>query len=699
MFPKGPRFPTAKVPDVPGPATYNPQDPEYDTYKRGAFLEKTNRFFKGKASDVPGPGSYDPDGNPSSKSVHDRYVALQRKVEELEKLHVDSKKSHDQELERLRTDLKLALKNGSEQTERADKLKRQLDLTEAKNLEMKKSATLDKAQIRELGMKLRSTEHERTQCTCKQEAAEARRALQTIEAKHKNELREKDARISELSKGIEAEKRQKDLVALKLRETLSVAAQRDRTKLSVEESLREVQAVSEKALSDLEEAKTQAAKKQQGLTCALRSAAKEYGRLASSTISKSPHHKLKRKNGTLQVLVFHLERKLANAEAQVQELAHLVRYTKNDNAFLATQLKEVEEEVAFYRQAWKDCASEKNTPPDLSDLERELADLERDTLLNAEETMEALALDSRIWDKYHRLKSDSLLLHSSTLLKGLLDTQALVDQTAVQLSDAEQRHAELLASLDALSAKYDSLLGELEAANTSLALSKAAEQASAKQLERARAHTEAEVAKVEQNLQREKEAAQRLSATLQKSRIAEEALREEIQKLMEALEEAERYRDAYSSLAEEVEALVARNALAEDEAQRLSRFNAEIVGHNNPAQRIVYVDKIRRELHETKQQLLMSIRDRDTVQMENDGLRHELQLYKSISVPQESKPRTALTRIPRMPPASQSAGLKPELKVSHTTRNISPSPPRRTRFGAITNIDYSRDEMTLDEII
>ena len=29
-------------------------DPEYDTYKRGAFLEKTNRFNKDKPDDIPG---------------------------------------------------------------------------------------------------------------------------------------------------------------------------------------------------------------------------------------------------------------------------------------------------------------------------------------------------------------------------------------------------------------------------------------------------------------------------------------------------------------------------------------------------------------------------------------------------------------------------------------------------------------------
>lgn len=67
------------------------------------------------------------------------------------------------------------------------------------------------------------------------------------------------------------------------------------------------------------------------------------------------------------------------------------------------------------------------------------------------------------------------------------------------------------------------------------------------------------------------------------------------------LAQAEQYHDAYNKLIEEVDELVLKNALAEDEAARLSKFNAEIIGHNNPAQRISYVDRIRRELHETKQ--------------------------------------------------------------------------------------------------
>ena len=64
---------------------------------------------------------------------------------------------------------------------------------------------------------------------------------------------------------------------------------------------------------------------------------------------------------------------------------------------------------------------------------------------------------------------------------------------------------------------------------------------------------------------------------------------------------AESYREAYQSIAEEMRALVARNDLAEEEANRLSQFNAELLGHGNPTQKILYVDRIRRELADAKQ--------------------------------------------------------------------------------------------------
>ncbi|EGO25632.1 hypothetical protein SERLADRAFT_466083 [Serpula lacrymans var. lacrymans S7.9] len=141
------------------------------------------------------------------------------------------------------------------------------------------------------------------------------------------------------------------------------------------------------------------------------------------------------------------------------------------------------------------------------------------------------------------------------------------------------------------------------------------------------------------------------------SKVAEESLKSEIEQLNAELTDTSRFQEAYLSLVEEVEGLLARNTLAEEETERLSKFNAEIIGHNNPAQRIMYVDRIRRELSETKQKLLMSMRDKDVVVAENDDLRHEIAMYKSVMVPVDSKPRTHITRVSRPPLSNQNLNV------------------------------------------
>lgn len=66
------------------------------------------------------------------------------------------------------------------------------------------------------------------------------------------------------------------------------------------------------------------------------------------------------------------------------------------------------------------------------------------------------------------------------------------------------------------------------------------------------------------------------------------------------LRDALRYEHAYKALSTEVDALVIRNELVEREADHLSQFNAEILGHANPNQKIHYLDRIRRDLADAK---------------------------------------------------------------------------------------------------
>lgn len=180
------------------------------------------------------------------------------------------------------------------------------------------------------------------------------------------------------------------------------------------------------------------------------------------------------------------------------------------------------------------------------------------------------------------------------------------------------------------------------------------------------------------------------------------------------LTEAERYREAYCSMIDEVDALVRKNALAEDEARKLSKFNAAILGHNNPQQRIMYVDKIRQELHETKQvsesrirrgntyrctscpqTLLLTTRDKETVISENDELRHELELYKSVGVPVDFKPRTTVTRVTRAPLVSQNLNALPASRARSNSRAASGC---GKRIDVVPELEYKEGDMTVDEL-
>ena len=136
--------------------------------------------------------------------------------------------------------------------------------------------------------------------------------------------------------------------------------------------------------------------------------------------------------------------------------------------------------------------------------------------------------------------------------------------------------------------------------------------------------------------------------------------------------EAESWKDAYEELLHEAQSLLARNTIAEEEAGRLSKVNAEILGHRNPMQRIYYVDKIRQELAETKHKLLMSTRDQEKARDENQTLKNELFMYKSIVVPADGKPRTALTRVNRIPLSSRLS--EENIPAKALDEKISPTP-------------------------
>ncbi|KAJ3530401.1 hypothetical protein NM688_g7715 [Phlebia brevispora] len=713
MFPRSNRFPSTKVSDVPGPGAYDPQDPEYDAYKHGAFLEKQDRFLKEKPSDVPGPSAYTTErcGNKrvEVKTVSgDRTAVLQRKLQEMERLYSESKKTHQAEVERLKGELSRAQRSNAEQNDRCDKLKKQNEVLDLRLSELKKINLSDQSEVKDLRVKLRLAEHERTQLASKQgDVGEAKKALQALDYKRREELRERDRRITDLEKSLATERKRKDGLESRLTEVKENANtelhQIQDSKKALDAALQEMKEEKERAKTSLLAFQTQAKDKEDELVAQLEQhrlllsrVAEEYGRLASSTISLVEHERAKSQSRVLSLRVARLERKLANSEGQVLELANLIRCTKDQNAILTTQLVQAETAVSYYREALHSALSERTAASGTRELDEDVAEITRENL-EAQLIANHFFLESAdVRSTYERARIEHLLLHSALLTRHLDEAERQIHQQSEQIVQVRDEHSAIQVELLAVRSNYEAVQARLVETTSSLSVSQAKEEALKKELESAKAKSKADVTKLEQQLKQEKDVSQKLATVVQTSKAAEEALRDEITLLTADLAEAEKYQEAYGSLIEEVDGLVERNALAEDEAQRLSKFNAEILGHHNPAQRIMYVDRIREELHEAKLQLLAVTRERDAFANEADDLQRELGLYMSV-VPMQSKPRTAVTRVARAPLANQN--MNTSGRSSRNARGTFSTGSGAKRLEVAPELEYREGDMTVDELM
>ncbi|KAI0339796.1 hypothetical protein BDW22DRAFT_1399371 [Trametopsis cervina] len=636
----------------------------------------------------------------------DRYAALQRKVEDLERIHAESKKAHQAELERLKLELSRSQRQNVEHAERIDKLKKQSAAQDARMQELKKTSTTDQAEIKDLRVKLRMSEHERTQLAAKQgEAGDAKRAVHTLEAKRREEARERERKVAELEKAVVLERKRREGAEEKLAEAMG----------KVEGEVQDARAAAEALEKDLRETRTESEQSKSALNTRLADAshaeaellaqledhkamlsrvAQEYGRLASSTVAKSQYERVRGESRALQLRVNRLERKFANTEGQVVELANFIRHTQDQNALLAAQLREAEEQLVFCASMMAGVPALENALDDI-ELAKEVYMIGRESR-DAEVAVRVVdRADNQLWEEHDRLRRGHLALHAGFLLRHVDEAQREVERLDKGLNTANQRIKKIELELTTSRSEHDTARSQLVETTSSLAVARGTEESLKKKVETIQAEKVAEVAKVQRILKQEREAGQRLSNLLHQSAIAEQALNAELDRMAADLTEAERYREAYCSMIDEVDALVRKNALAEDEARKLSKFNAAILGHNNPQQRIMYVDKIRQELHETKQTLLLTTRDKETVISDNDELRHELELYKSVGVPVDFKPRTTVTRVTRAPLVSQNLNALPASRARSNSRAASGG---GKRIDVVPELEYKEGDMTVDEL-
>jgi chromosome segregation ATPase len=412
--------------------------------------------------------------------------------------------------------------------------------------EMKKGASSDQSEIKDLKHKLRMLEMEREKLSSKQpEILDLKKTLATAEAKRKEEAKDRDRRIAELEKQLSAEQRKREAAETKVKdaaqsteeETKTVKATLTEMQARLQDALDESRAAKDKLASvegDVEyreDALLQQLEQHRSLLVAV---TQQYGALASQSVSSDTHNNLRHAHNALQFRQFRLERKLGNSEAQVVELTQLFRQVKEDNNMLKSILRAALQELSFLRK------SDASSPPSgVATENRELtAIVDHIHARMHKERLQLADIDTnthKLMSAFYRLKSHDLRFASSVLAKEYDIAQALAEQHASDLASTLASHEVIATRVESIQKEKTSLEEQLKASTAemdALKIDTAILEARVGELQEEIKQT---VVKHVNDVKKDKELVQRLTTTVQKNRMAEEALRAEIEQYVVTL--------------------------------------------------------------------------------------------------------------------------------------------------------------------
>ena len=446
-------------------------------------------------------------------------------------------------LDSVTKELSTVRKTNADQLTRIDKLKKQVDTQDTRIQDLKRIALTDQAEIKDLRAKLRVAEAERVGFQTKyNEAIRTKQTSDSTNATRLDELNKRDQRIVELEKAVNLEKKRREDVDSKLRNAVGARAQdeRRRSEESAKAQTRLEQAETETAQvrAELDADRRHGEARREELIGQLKvlrdmllQAATHYGKLVSETVSKAAHDELRHEYDSLQFHTFRLERKLANTEAQVAELASLIRQSQDANGLLEDELSTADEEKNWYMVMLEDmridlCSDRVDSTHAL--LADTLATSQKEYLLSELEIQGGLSSgESRSAKFYSHLNSE--LVASCVALRADLDAELLVSQTrAIELQTTKALQDATTADRHAARTELESTRKQLEETSSSLSAVKTREAALAQEVQEVRSQNKGQTTAHKQALQKEKEAASRLAMSLQQSKVAEEELRAEI---------------------------------------------------------------------------------------------------------------------------------------------------------------------------
>ena len=397
------------------------------------------------------------------------------------------------------------------------------------------------SEAREVRVKLRDAETQRDRLTSKQSSAlEMRRAAAVTESRAKEKIQEREARIEELQKAVVAEKK-RSLEAERRCDELKSKLDKDgrdaRLKLaSLERDYENVKM----RLSDAEshnvslECKSSSTTESLELQASqykalLETATKEYGRLATSTVSLEKYDNLRTEASRLRICIARLERKVANSDEQVVELANLIRQTQITNSLLSEQLKEAYEELEW-RTKDANSSSESIVIPVTDDtLEQDIDKCLEEERCSHENNRAELDSLNRTQFEYYRILNSQLIEHLSSLEHLLTSEKEEVSRLKSKLSESDLAITRLSSESDSHKKEAEELSKKVSEQNSEIYTLRTRLSESENALAAAEARVLEEVQKKEELLRKEREITSNMQATVQKGKMAEEALKAEIE--------------------------------------------------------------------------------------------------------------------------------------------------------------------------
>lgn len=374
------------------------------------------------------------------------------------------------------------------------------------------------------------------------DVGETKKALQALESRRRDEVRDKDRKIVELEKALAGEKKKREGSDGKLKEVTEKSneeAQKLRQasqelQLQLDEARKEAQ----KAQSSLAAMKGHSGDKEEQLVTQLEQCrslmarvADEYGRLASVTVPVHVHSHLKQNHAALELRTLRLERKLTNSEAQVVELANLIRQTEERSEQLGAELRDAQVAVAFYSQVLSDggVLHQPSLDRGLEDEILGITQVLHDSEIQVRDVNEAY---HRLLHRWYQSECNQLLLSCSIADRAVLQEQQTVQRQTVELAGAVAARDSLMSQLDSLRGEMEATQQQYIAANSALADARLDNATLTQKVGELEENIRVKSAHHKEALRKEKETAQRLTATTQMTKMSEEGLRAEVEQLV-----------------------------------------------------------------------------------------------------------------------------------------------------------------------